>query len=63
MDQIIKHLIENWQWYLLGFTALEKFVRATKWKADDILFDMILVPIKNHFVKLFIDPTSINKKK
>lgn len=51
---IVKHLIENWHWYLLGFTTLEKIVRATPWKVDDILFDMILLPIKNAFVKFFI---------
>ena len=30
----------NWQYFLLGFMILEKIVKITPTKYDDILFDM-----------------------
>ena len=35
----------NWEWALLGFMVLEKVVRFSPTKADDVIFDMILKPI------------------
>jgi len=53
---MIKFLVENWEFVLLGFMALEKVVKITPVKWDDILFDMILIPIKDTFAKMFIKP-------
>ena len=38
-------IAENWEWVLLGFTILEKIVKLSPTKYDDMLFDMILKPI------------------
>ena len=35
----------NWEWILLVFYTLEKIVKLTPTKYDDILFDTILKPI------------------
>jgi|TARA_B100000700_G_C14557887_1_gene629696 hypothetical protein len=35
----------NWEWVLLGFTIVEKIVKLSPTKYDDMLFDMILKPI------------------
>ena len=39
----------NWEYILVGFYALEKIVKMTPTKYDDIVFDMILKPIKEKF--------------
>ena len=42
-----KFIIENWEYLLLGFMILEKIVKLTPTKKDDIIFDMIITPIFN----------------
>ena len=37
----------NWEYILVVVYALEKIVKLTPTKYDDIVFDMILKPIKN----------------
>ena len=37
----------NWEYILVAVYALEKIVKLTPTKYDDIIFDMILKPIKN----------------
>ena len=39
----------NWEYILVVIYALEKIVKMTPTKYDDILFDMILKPIKEKF--------------
>ncbi len=43
-------ILSNWEWFLLGFMILEKIIRITPTKKDDIVFDMILKPIWNKFL-------------
>ena len=38
-------MAENWEWVLLAFTIVEKIVKLSPTKYDDMLFDMILKPI------------------
>jgi len=38
---IIDYVIANWEFFLLGFMVLEKIVKLTSWKWDDILIDGI----------------------
>lgn len=38
-------LSANWEWVLIGFMILEKIVKMSPTKSDDILLDMILKPI------------------
>ena len=37
----------NWEYILVVIYALEKIVKMTPTKYDDIVFDMILKPIKD----------------
>jgi hypothetical protein len=39
----------NWEYCLVVIYALEKIVKMTPTKYDDILFDMLLKPIKEKF--------------
>lgn len=61
--EVINFIAENKFWILLAFTALEKIVKKTPWKWDDILFDMILDPIIEAVKKLMsgYKKESINK--
>ena len=40
-------LATNWEWLLLGFMVLEKVVKISPSKKDDILLDSIIRPIFN----------------
>jgi len=38
-------LTSNWEWILLAFYVVEKVVKLSPSKKDDVIFDMILKPI------------------
>ena len=38
-------LATNWEWVLLGFMVLEKVVKISPSKKDDILLDFIIRPL------------------
>ena len=38
-----------WEWVLVGFYTLEKIVKLSPSKKDDVLFDTILKPIFGMF--------------
>tara|TARA_B100000519_G_C13830743_1_gene244833 strand:+ start:180 stop:332 length:153 start_codon:yes stop_codon:yes gene_type:complete len=38
-------LATNWEWVLLGFMVLEKVVKVSPSKKDDILLDSIIRPL------------------
>ena len=38
-------LASNWEWVLLGFMVLEKLVKLSPSKKDDILLDTVIKPI------------------
>lgn len=40
-------LSTNWEWLLLGFMVLEKVVKISPSKKDDILLDSMIRPIFN----------------
>ena len=40
-------LTANWEYVLLAFYVLEKIVRLSPTKSDDVIFDMVLKPIFN----------------
>lgn len=44
--EIVTFLTENWEYVLLAFVVLEKIVKKTPCKWDDVLFDMIIDPIR-----------------
>ena len=35
----------NWEWVLLGFMVVEKVIKLSPTKYDDMLLDMILKPM------------------
>lgn len=34
-------IVDNWQWFLIGFVVAEKVVKITPTKYDDILLDVL----------------------
>tara|TARA_Y100001938_G_scaffold141017_1_gene210167 strand:- start:88 stop:240 length:153 start_codon:yes stop_codon:yes gene_type:complete len=40
-------LLSNWEWVLLGFMVVEKIIKISPSKKDDILLDTIIKPIFN----------------
>ena len=38
-------LTRNWEWVLLAMYVVEKVVKLSPSKKDDVIFDMILKPI------------------
>ena len=38
-------LVKHWEWILLGLYVVEKAVKLSPSKKDDVIFDMILKPI------------------
>ena len=45
-------IVANWEYILVAVYAIEKIVKLTPTKYDDIIFDMILKPIKNKVMPL-----------
>ena len=44
-------LAANWEYVLVAFYAIEKIVKLTPTKYDDILFDADLKPIKEKLIQ------------
>ena len=44
---MMEWITNNWEMVLLGFMILEKVIKLSPTKADDILLDMVLRPIFN----------------
>jgi len=38
-------ILGNWEWILLGMYIIEKVVKLSPSKKDDVIFDMIIKPI------------------
>ena len=38
-------ITSNWEWFLLGLYILEKAIKLSPSKKDDLVWDMILKPI------------------
>ena len=38
-------LSANWEWFLLGLYVLEKAIKLSPSKKDDVVWDMILKPL------------------
>ena len=43
----ISKLLGNWEWVLLALYVVEKVIKLSPSKKDDMIFDMILKPIIN----------------
>ena len=44
---MVEWIQANWEWALLGFMVVEKAIKLSPTKYDDMLFDMILKPMFN----------------
>ena len=42
---MMEFITSNWEWCLLGLYVLEKGIKLSPSKKDDLLWDMILKPI------------------
>ena len=42
---MISFITSNWEWVLLGLYVLEKGIKLSPSKKDDLLWDMVLKPI------------------
>lgn len=45
----MQFVLENWEWFMLGFYSAEKIVKLTPFKWDDILFDGISAGFRRVF--------------
>ena len=57
---MIDVLLANWEWIMLGFYTLEKIVKLSPSKKDDIIFDSVIKPL---FDKCNSVVVSISKQK
>ena len=44
-------LTANWEWFLLALYVLEKVIKLSPSKKDDLLWDMVLKPIVDKIMK------------
>ena len=42
---MIQTITANWEWFLLGLYILEKAIKLSPSKKDDLVWDMVLRPI------------------
>jgi len=42
---MMEFLTSNWEWVLLALYVVEKAVKLSPSKKDDVIFDMVLKPI------------------
>tara|TARA_R110002020_G_scaffold212987_1_gene419698 strand:+ start:402 stop:560 length:159 start_codon:yes stop_codon:yes gene_type:complete len=44
---MMSFLMGNWEWVMLAMYVIEKVVKMSPTKKDDVIFDMILKPVWN----------------
>ena len=42
---MLSFITSNWEWFLLGLYVLEKAIKLSPSKKDDLVWDMVLKPI------------------
>ena len=48
---MLELITNNWEWFLLGLYILEKGIKLSPSKQDDLMWDMILKPIVERIKK------------
>ena len=48
---MIQLITANWEWFLLGLYVLEKAIKLSPSKKDDIVWDMLLKPFVDKIKK------------
>jgi len=44
---MMSFLMSNWEWIMLAMYVIEKVVKLSPTKKDDVVFDMVLKPVWN----------------
>ena len=44
---MLSFITSNWEWFLLGLYILEKAIKLSPSKKDDLVWDMVLRPIED----------------
>ena len=44
---MMNFLMSNWEWLMLAMYVIEKVVKLSPTKKDDVVFDMVLKPVWN----------------
>ena len=44
-ENTMEWVLANWEWIMLGFYTLEKIVKLSPSKKDDIIFDAVIKPV------------------
>jgi hypothetical protein len=42
---MLSFITANWEWFLLGLYVLEKAIKLSPSKKDDLVWDMVIKPI------------------
>jgi hypothetical protein len=48
---MLELITNNWEWFLLALYVLEKGIKLSPSKKDDLIFDMVLKPIVDKITK------------
>ena len=48
---MLSFITANWEWFLLGLYVLEKGIKLSPSKIDDVIWDMVLKPIISKITK------------
>ena len=48
---MFEYLTANWEWFLLGLYVLEKAIKLSPSKKDDLIWDMVIKPIVDKIKK------------
>jgi len=48
---MIELITANWEWFLLGLYVLEKAIKLSPSKKDDLVWDMVLKPLVDKIKK------------
>ena len=48
---MLSFITSNWEWFLLGLYTLEKGIKLSPSKKDDLIWDMVIKPIVDKIKK------------
>ena len=49
---MLELLTGNWEWFLLGLYVVEKAIKLSPSKKDDVVWDMVLKPLVDKVKKI-----------
>ena len=48
---MLSFITANWEWFLLGLYVLEKAIKLSPSKKDDLIWDMVIKPVVDKIKK------------